>query len=128
MPALPQVIMGWELWCEANAIGIVGSCSAWGLKTSGTEIDKLGDGSNSKTHDLHGMDEVTDDEDEGPAEELVLDITGCDEVGSWKAIKSEMAEEGCILEEENGNTFSSKQACRVTNTRWETRSRHRNPL
>jgi len=28
------------------------------------------------------MDEVTDDGDECPVEELVLDITGCDEVGS----------------------------------------------
>ena len=88
-----------------------------GVETSGTKIDELGDGSSSKAHDLHGMDEVTDDEDEGLVEELVLDITGCDEVGSWKAIKSEMVEEGCILEEENGNTFSSNRACQVTNTR-----------
>jgi hypothetical protein len=125
MHALLRVMMEWEFWCEADAIGIAGSCSSWGVGTSGTKIDELEDESKSKAHDLHDIDEVTDDGDECPAEELVLDIIGCDEVGSWKAIKSEMAEEGCILEE---NTFSSKRACLVIKTRWETGSRHRKPL
>jgi hypothetical protein len=48
--------------------------------------------------------------------------------GSWKKMKFERAEEGCILEDEYGNTISSNHACLVTKTQCDVRSKHRNPL
>lgn len=42
---------------------------------------------NSKAHDLHGMDGVTDGQGWEPAEELVMGKKEFDELGSWKQNK-----------------------------------------
>jgi hypothetical protein len=43
-------------------------------------------------------------------------------------MKSERAEEGCILEDKNGNTVSLNRAYMVTKTRCDIGSKHWNPL
>ena len=131
IPAFSWVIIEWEFWVEERRFdggGISDITSIEEVFGEGRGSADTWELSNSKAQDLHCGDSDVCCEDWESAEELKPDKEEFDTQGSWKKMKSERAEEGCILEDKNGNTVSLNRAYMVTKTRCDIGSKHWNPL